>query len=377
MKILHIAVSGEYTEGWSYQDNLLPKYHRRMGYEVTVIVGPLEFDSNGVSFINTHNDEYNLKDGRKIKRLIYSAALPNAIRNKLKPIKNLYKSIEEEAPDIIFLHGIQSVSISKILKYIKKNPNVKLFVDSHVDFSNSATNWFSKNILHKKIWHYYAQKLNFKAIKFWGVLPARVDFLIDIYKIPIKKTGLLEMGGDDELIEKLSNERNDNFSEFRILTGGKIDSKKKQVLTLIEVCIELKIPLTIFGSVSKDLIDEFNEKKQSRFIQYVGWKNQEDIYKLIYQHQLVVFPGRHSVLWEETVSIGKPLLVKRWSGTEHVNINGNCLFLDDDSKNEMKKKILLIQEEETYKKILESSKQASSKFKYSNIAKKSILETQH
>ena len=33
-----------------------------------------------------------------------------------------------------------------------KNPNVKIFVDNHADFSNSATNWLSLEILHKKIW---------------------------------------------------------------------------------------------------------------------------------------------------------------------------------------------------------------------------------
>ena len=37
--------------------------------------------------------------------------------------------------------------------------------------------------------------------KFYGVLPARVDFLINEYKLPKNKVELLVMGADDDCIE--------------------------------------------------------------------------------------------------------------------------------------------------------------------------------
>lgn len=38
--------------------------------------------------------------------------------------------------------------------------------------------------------------------KFYGVLPARVDFLIDVYNLPKEKCELLVMGADDDLVKK-------------------------------------------------------------------------------------------------------------------------------------------------------------------------------
>lgn len=387
MKILHIAVSGEYTEGWSYQDNLLPKYHRRMGYEVTVIVGPLEFDSNGVSFINNQNNEYNLEDGRKIKRLTYSGLLPSIARNKLKPIKNLYKSIEEEAPDIIFLHGIQSVSISKILKYIKENPNVKLFVDSHVDFSNSATNWFSKNILHKIIWRHFAKMLQQRTDKFFGVLPARVDFLVDVYNIPKNRVDLLVMGADDDQVleasnpnvkEKVREQYGINKDDFLIMTGGKIDSWKWQTILLMQAVKKLNyqnVKLIVFGSVSEELRDKVNELSDGNIINYIGWINSEKAYKMFASADLVVFPGRHSIFWEQVVGQKIPLLCKYWNGTTHIDIGGNVKFLYDDSLDEIYDQLNnLLENRNTYNKLkLNAEKRGSNIFLYSEIAKKSIL----
>ena len=38
MKIVHIAPKAPYNNYWGYQDNLLPKYQRKLGHDVTMIV---------------------------------------------------------------------------------------------------------------------------------------------------------------------------------------------------------------------------------------------------------------------------------------------------------------------------------------------------
>lgn len=37
MRIVHICLQAPYNDYWGYQDNLLPKYHRKSGHDVTVI----------------------------------------------------------------------------------------------------------------------------------------------------------------------------------------------------------------------------------------------------------------------------------------------------------------------------------------------------
>ena len=37
MKIVHVCLCGTFGEDYAYQDNLLPKYHRKLGHDVTII----------------------------------------------------------------------------------------------------------------------------------------------------------------------------------------------------------------------------------------------------------------------------------------------------------------------------------------------------
>ena len=55
MRILHIAPSAPYNDYWGYQDNLLPKYHRKLGHEVTVIVTNTMHKDGKIVIIVTHS----------------------------------------------------------------------------------------------------------------------------------------------------------------------------------------------------------------------------------------------------------------------------------------------------------------------------------
>ena len=37
MKIVHLCLCGPVTDGWNYQDNILPKYHKLMGHNTTIV----------------------------------------------------------------------------------------------------------------------------------------------------------------------------------------------------------------------------------------------------------------------------------------------------------------------------------------------------
>lgn len=52
MKILHLCLANFYIDNYSYQENMLPKFHKKLGYEVEIIASMQSFDRNGVtSFI--------------------------------------------------------------------------------------------------------------------------------------------------------------------------------------------------------------------------------------------------------------------------------------------------------------------------------------
>jgi len=381
MKITHVSLCGPVTDHMTYQDNLLPKYHKKLGYDVSMITSKYIWDKGNISIDN--RDIYLNEYGIKTIRL--ESKKNTTIHSKFKRYQNLYETLSNEKPDILFIHGVQFLDVRNIVSYLDKNPQVKVYVDNHADFSNSATNWLSKNLLHKIIWRKTAQLIEPYTTKFYGVLPSRVDFLNEIYKIPKEKIELLVMGADDEKVEntislKLSEEVRTRYGitdeEFLIVTGGKIDNAKRQTLLLMEAVkniSNIKIKLIVFGSVTPELKEDFMSLVDGKKIHYVGWIESEDSYQYFAAADLVVFPGRHSVLWEQVVSQGIPMVVKWWEGTTHVDLGGNVKFLYDDSIEEIMEMLSRItSDEQLYNNMNKVAKKNNSQFLYSNIAKKSL-----
>src|SRR5699024_9219429 len=155
MKITHIDLYGPVNDNLTYQDNLLPKYHKEIGLDVSMITSKYIWDKGKIKIDNrkVYYNEYGIKTIRLKNKFNTS------IQSKFKKYHDLYETINNENPDILFIHGVQFLDIKKIIKYVKENPEITLYVDNHADFSNSATNWISKNILHKIIWKRMAKMI--------------------------------------------------------------------------------------------------------------------------------------------------------------------------------------------------------------------------
>lgn len=385
MKILHVCLAAFYIDNYSYQENMLPKYHKKLGHDVAILASLQTFDKNGNPSFLEKGSEYINEHGIPVKRIAYKKGI-DFINKKLKKYDNIYEHIKNERPDIIFVHGCQFSNMKDIRRYVMDNPSTKVYVDNHCDFSNSATNWFSKNILHKILWKKSAKLIEPYVTKFYGVLPARTDFIIDMYKVDPKKVELLVMGADDEKVKEASNEivkksvrykYGISDDDFLIVTGGKIDSAKKQILLLIDAVKKINktnLKLLIFGSIAEELQEEVNKLIDGDIVRYIGWVNSEDSYKYFAAADLVVFPGRHSVFWEQCVGLGIPMVVKYWEGTTHIDIGGNCKFLYEDNAEEIINIINnIIENENIYNTMkINAQNKGMEIFSYKNIAKKSI-----
>ena len=132
------------------------------------------------------------------------------------------------------------------------------------------------------------------------------------------------MGVDDEKLVKLQNKdvrkeirekHNIQQEDFLIITGGKVDNAKTNFISYeCSAKIENKnVKLIVFGSVIDDLREEISKLADGVKVQYIGWINSEESYKYFGASDLVVFPGRHSVFWEEVAGLGIPMIVKYWS----------------------------------------------------------------
>jgi glycosyltransferase, family 1 len=387
MKVLHLCLSAFYIDGYGYQENILPRMHKKLGYDVLIVASTETYiDNMNLGYIESRN--YVNEDGIPVHRIPYLKYIPARIVHKLRIYEGLYKELGTFSPDVIFMHDFQFLSIRTVGKYMKKNTSVKLFVDGHADFKNSARSFISKWVLHSIIYKYCVNLIIPYTEQFYGTLPSRVRFFVDFYGTPKSKTSFLPMGADDYLVEKAkkSGQREvirDKYGikedEFLIVTGGKFNKKKSEVLNLLKAVRELdrkyKVRLLIFGSLEEgDFRHAFDTLCDNDIIQYVGWIKGDQSYDYFEASDIVVFPGLHSVLWEQAVGQGKPCIFNYMEGFTHVDIGGNCLFIDNkDDVQELKNKI--IESIMSYDSIYESSSsKGMSYFSYLDIAKRAIIK---
>lgn len=378
MKIVHLCLSCFYIDNYSYQENMLPKYHVKMGHDVTVIASLVSFNKDGKPCLLKSASEHFDKDGYKVIRLAYKS--PNKLYRTLRKYEGFYETLENERPDIIFSHGVSMADNSVLRKYLKKYTNVKLYADNHADYINSATNFLSKNVLHKIIWKHYVKKIEPYIIKCFGVTPMRCRFLSEMYHINDNIIDFLPMGVDDESIpnnrydvrKNIREQHNIDDDDFLIFTGGKID-KRKNTHILIDAIKQLdnpKLHLVICGVLSPEMAylkDEFNKN-----IHYLGWCNSEQVINYMVTSDIACFPGTHSTLWEQAVGVGLPCIFKLWEEMTHMDINGNCIFINSDNSSELKDALNRMADKEFYRQQREKAVVASKLFLYSDIAKKAI-----
>lgn len=384
MKIVHVCLGAFYPDNYSYQENMLPKFHKQQGHEVEVIASLETFDENGKTSFYPEPKIYQNEYDIKVTRLAFKK--PEKIYKKFKRYIGVFEALVKAKPDILFIHNCQFLDIDIIVKYLKCNTNVRVFVDNHADFSNSATNFISKNILHGIIWKSCAKKIEPYTIRFYGVLPARVEFLQNVYGLPEQKCELLVMGADDELVckaendnarEKIRKQYSIAEDDFLIMTGGKIDGFKTQTLLLMDAVRRIsnpKVKLLVFGSVTQELKDKVYSLVNGNKIQYIGWIQAKDSYNLFAAADLVVFPGRHSVFWEQVAAQGIPMICKEWKGTKHIDLGGNVQFLTNDSSEEIYGKICELMNNPVEFEHMQEVARTKGKvvFSYNQIAKRSI-----
>ena len=342
MKIVHLCLASFFPDGYAYQENLLPKFHRQLGHEVAVIASRETFDAQGRPALTEGPRRYRNEYDIPVTRLDYRR--PLRLYRKLRRYRGTAAALEEARPDILFIHGCQFLDVQAVIRYLKRHPEVAAFADNHADFTNSATNPLSKIALHGLLWRRCARALAPQVRKFYGVLPARVDFLTDVYGLLRARCALLVMGADDDEVAraKASNARarlrahhGVAAEDLLIVTGGKIDRWKAETLALMDAVRRIDdahVKLVVFGSVTPELEEPLQALADGHRIQYVGWIPARETYDYFEAADLAVFPGRHSVLWEQAVGQGVPLLARDWPGTRHVDLGGNARFLQNGNE---------------------------------------------
>lgn len=384
MNIVHLCLACPYNDYWGYQDNLLPLYHQKAGHTTTVITTNTMHDKSG-KIISTKIGEYVLNNGVRIIRKEHDPVITKKI-GRILCYSNIYDDLCRFMPDFIMIHGLVSIVASQAIKYGKeKNPNCKIIADNHLDsIIHNTSNYKSRLItayfkFRNKFWQKQYKKV-------FGVTPWRTQYAHEVFGISKDKLDTLVMGADDEKIDydnkemirkEIRKKHNISNEDFLFVTGGKLENNKC-IIETIEAFSKIKsdkVKLLIFGNATQEI--EIGLKsvlgKDERIL-YIGFISADEIYKYFLASDLGVFPGRHSVVWEQAVACGLSCIFKKYVEEGYVDVGGNCILLEtervEDIYNAMLRVCNNIEIFERMKSI--ACNKARFEFLYSNIAVKCL-----
>ena len=341
-----------------YQENLLLKYYVKHGHSVTVIASTFE------SVFDYYNDRHDAKapareyeyGGGKIIRLPYRFNLFNRLRAYLR----IDKILEAERPDLIYVHDIM-LNLPECVRYVKRHPKCKMILDYHADYSNSGKNWLSLKVLHGVIRKRFLDEARPYLSRIFPIVPASATFLHEVYGVPHAEMELLPLGADTDLAlevkglgagRELRLEMGLAIDDIVIFTGGKL-APAKQTELLLEAVIRLnnpKLHTLVVGSASAT--DQpyyeylFDVARSDKNIHFVGWLSPRNIYRHLDTANLAVFPASQSILWQQAIAMGLPLIVGDTGSQsiEYLNKTDNIVILPKEKigVHELAEAILLL-----------------------------------
>lgn len=333
MKILHMMLSCFYIDNYNYQENLLPRMNKIDGNDVLIVASTETFVENmRLGYLNP--GEYYNNDGIRVVRVPYNWFPLNPIKHKIRSYKNIDKILEEFKPDIILFHGACAWELINVSRYKSKNSNVKLYIDSHEDFNNSATNIFSKYVLHKIFYKKIIQKTLPFVDKFFCVGYEAFEFLNKMYEVPFNVMEFYPLGGIvlEDIIrmrkrEMVRSSLNLDPSDLLLVHSGKMD-KQKKTAEIVEAFLEADLDnlfLIIIGSMTNDVSEELIPLiDKTAKIHYLGWKNAEELLDYLCASDLYVQPGGQSATMQNALCCGSAAAL--YPHESHKYLLGDSVF---------------------------------------------------
>lgn len=306
-------LSQYYVDNYNYQENILPRIHKDDGNDVMILASTATYINN-LRLGYLKSGRYINEDGIQVIRIHHSLFLNNAISSKIRRYPETYKLLEEFSPDVIFCHGLMTYEIKTIVQYKKKHDDVTLFFDSHADFNNSASNFFSRKIIHGIFYKNLIAAILPSVDKILCVTQESIIFLKNMYGIPSNKLKLYPLGG--EILESnlrqskrnvLRSMLNLKSSDILIIHCGKMTKYKRtlEIVAAFKNVTDKKMRLILIGSMDRELEISIDESvKQDPRILKMGWKEPSELVDYFCAGDLYIQPGSQSVNMQHAICYG-------------------------------------------------------------------------
>lgn len=378
MRILHFCMQAPFTEGYSYQDNLLTEYQHKHGHDVRIVTTTKTRGADG-RYRYTVPCRTRLDNGVELIRI----EVKSRIRNAVGIYPGILREMKDYHPDLVFIHGLCSFIPAAAIKYKKAYaPSVHIVADNHQDEGTTRFDDLLSSgllFLHKQGWKRWIREVD----KVYGTTGWRMTVARQYYGIPNEKLDLLVMGIDSDRLPDIDKTRRAYREKYRIgeddflfITGGKLDRKKKTIEAM-KAFISINHPkakFLVFGSLDDDIKEEFTQlcKSDNRII-YIGFIPSSEVMNLFCASDFGVFPNHHSVLWEEAIGCSLPCMFRRYEEKDHTEVCGNCVCIEDAQPETIRTVMeKVFTDKEYYLRLKKNAEKAADRFSYHTIADKSV-----
>jgi 1,2-diacylglycerol 3-alpha-glucosyltransferase len=337
VKILHVCVSGPFTDRMSYQENELVYQHVLQGHNVTVISATEMYGPNK-QVIEADVGCYQLDCGATLIRLPYAWGLRGWLATKIRVHKGLRDCLDFIRPDLIMFHGLTAWDLLTVTAYVRRNPSVKFFADCHEDFNNSAKNWISRELLHKLFYKVIFRRCVDQIHKVLCITVESFEFAINFYRSPCAKTIMYPLGCTIESSEVVERRRADfrarhGFSDNDVVITqtGKLDHTKNLELALQAFCANPSpaLKLVIAGQMTEDVKSVCMPmiRNDSRIMD-LGWQSTDELRSVLAGVDCFLQPFGQTVTTQMAMAYGCVILAQDLPSHRWLVGNNGYLFED-------------------------------------------------
>lgn len=310
MKVAHLCLSCFYIDGMAYQENDLVREHVRSGHQVAVIASTETMDpQTGLKYVEAST--YDGRDGARVTRLPYRRWLPHKLMRKLRMHPGVYQQLRAFRPDTILFHGTCGWELRAAARYVRDNPAVLLYVDSHEDKYNSARDPVSRELLHKR---FYGPVLRSALPHIQRVLAfstEAMDFVETTYGVPRDMLEFFPIGNHpiaDEEYDARRRATRDKLGladdQIAIVQSGK-QQRRKKLIEALDAFAEVDDPrlrLFIAGSLQEDIREAAEQRiAADERVRFLGWQDREMLTDLLCAADVYLQPGTTSATMQHSL----------------------------------------------------------------------------
>ena len=350
MKVLHI-------EDW---------FHPEMGYQLAFI-SKYHSPKDEVIILSSNSFLlWNIRDANIIKELDIAFESKNNVKIIRLPIKfarsgkyniwlcNLKKTIKELNPDVIYIHGFETITSFRIL-YSSLSSQYKVFSDTHT-LLNQFNNSFLTKVYLFFLKNFLAKRANNRNIKIFSTTLENKNILINNYGIKPANVFESAIGTDinQYFFDKTKGIELRKFLQIKeeekvVLYTGKLNQTKQPHLILEAFKIienEIKNPVTLVfvGSKNEDYFNhhfKYQFKNKNISVKTLSSVQSSELFKYYSMADFGVFPKENTLSALDAQACKMPVIMEKdFTNTERLKEGG--LTYQANNISDLAKNILIL-----------------------------------